>query len=281
MYPSLKPSQQPLLRTKGRSFVLASIITVALHSAPAATIYSTGFEDPPFANGSQLVGQDGWTGVPFLSPNAPTITNAVALSGLQSLRVRGADMVDAVEVSPLAAVGSYRKPLNYDTAASGLPFVTIQSSVRLDGPVIGLGDFFSSNIGARSGNGSLAELSISSDGMIYGYDGNSNNIVYTAPITLNAWHTLQILVDFAADTYAFSVDGTSSSAFAFAAGYTSDILVREALITYAYPDTATNHRSDFTAYYDNNSVVATPEPTSASLLAFGGVAALGLRRRQR
>ncbi len=280
MIPSIRQTVISAARTKTRGLLLAAISGAALHSASAVTIYSTGFENPPFTNGSVLVGQDGWTGVPFLSPGAAIITNALSAGGSQSLRVRGADMVDAIEVDPLAAVGSYRKALNYD-AGVGLPIVTIQASVRLDGPVIGTGDFFSVNIGARSLDGSLGELSISSDGRIYGYDGSTNNIVYSAPITLNAWHTLAIVADFAANTYTFSFDGTSSSAFPFDPLYTSDVLQRESLITYASPDAGGNLRSAFTAYYDNVSAVATPEPTSAALLAFGGLALAGIRRRER
>ena len=189
-------------------------------------------------------------------------------------------MVDAVEVAPIAAVGSYRKALNYDTAASGLPIVRVQANVRLDGPVIGTGDFFSANIGARSLDGSVGELSISSDGRIYGYDGSSGNIVYSAPITLNAWHTLGILMDFAANTYTFSFDGTTSSAFAFDPGYTSEVLQRESLITYALPDAGSNLRSNFIAYYDNLSATAVvPEPATTSLLAFGCATLLNFRRR--
>ncbi len=280
MNPSFKPSSQRPIGTKARSFLLASIITAALYSAPAATIYSTGFESPVFVTGNKLVGQDGWVaGAPFLSPNAATITNTTAQAGLQSVQVRGADMVNAVEVDPLAAVGAFVKDLNYDTAAAGLPLVKIQSSVRLNGPLIGTGDFFSANLGARSEDGAV-ELSISSDGMIYGYSFD-NTVIYNAPITLNAWHTLGITMDFAANTYTFSFDGTSSSAFPFNAGFTSDVLLHEAVVTYAYPDTATNHRADFTAYYDNVSATAVvPEPASVSLLAFGCIALLNFRRRQ-
>ena len=267
-------------KANARNVILATIITAALHSASAATIYSTGFEAPTFTAGSALVGQDGWTGVPFLSPNAALVRNAVAQSGLQAVQVRGADMVNAAEVDPLAAVGSFRKPLNYDTAAAGTPFVRIEASVRLDGPTLGTGDFFSSNIAARIGDGFAGELSISSDGFVYGYDGTNAARLFTAPITLNAWHTLGILVDFTANTFAFSVDGTSTSAFPFADGAVSDVLVRESLVTYAFPDTATNHRSDFTAYYDNVSAVATPEPTSAVLLAAGLTALSGFTRRR-
>ncbi len=280
---SINPSSQRPIGTKSRSFLLASIITATLPSAPAATLYSTGFENPPFANGSQLLGQDGWSTAipPFLNPNAATITNTIAAGGLQSVQVRGVDMVDAPEVAPSAAVGSYRRPLNFDSAAAGLPIVQIQSSVRLDGPTLGTGDFFTSNIAARTGDGFAGELSISSDGFVYGYDGTGDPTrLFTAPITLNAWHTLGILVDFAANTFAFSVDGTSSSAFAFPAGEVSDVLVRESLVVYAYPDTLTNHRSDFTARYDNVSAVATPEPTSGLMLSLGSVALLSFRRKQ-
>ena len=44
-----------------KSLILVSLFSAALPSASAATIYSTGFENPPFANGSQLLGQDGWS----------------------------------------------------------------------------------------------------------------------------------------------------------------------------------------------------------------------------
>ena len=265
-----------------KSLILVSFISSALPSASAATLYSTGFQDPPFAPGSQLLGQDGWSLAipPFLNPSAATITNSVAQSGQQSVRVRGTDLVDAPEVDPLAAVGSYRRLMNYDTAAAGTPFVRIEAGVRLDGPVLGTGDFFSSNIAARIGDGFAGELSISSDGFVYGYDGTGDPTrLFTAPITLNAWHTLSILVDFAANTFAFSVDGTNSSAFALPSGEVSDILIRESLVVYANPDTLTNHRSDFTAYYDNVSAVATPEPTSAVMLSLGGIALVSFRRR--
>jgi hypothetical protein len=159
--------------------------------------------------------------------------------------------------------------------------VRIRSDVRLDGPTLGTGDFFTANIAARIGDGFAGELSLSSDGFVYGYTGAGDPLaLFTTPITLNAWHTLGIDVDFAGNTYTFLVDGTPSSAFAFDAGVVSDTLVRESLIVYANPDTATNHRGDFTAYYDNVSATAVvPEPASASLLTLGCVSLLSFRRQ--
>ena len=48
-----------------RSVWLAAIGSAVLGcttAVSAAEVYSTGFEDPPFAPHSQLVGQDGWVG---------------------------------------------------------------------------------------------------------------------------------------------------------------------------------------------------------------------------
>ena len=280
----MKTSSQWPSGLKTKSLILALSFAAALHPASAQTLYSTGFENPPFANGSTLLGQDGWSTAipPFLNPNAAIITNAAAASGLQSVQVRGVDLVTAPEVAPYAAVGSYRRPLNYD-ASTGNPIVRIQSDVRLDGPTLGTGDFFTANIAARTGDGFAGELSLSSDGFVYGYTGTGGDPapLFSTPVTLNAWHTLGITVDFAANTYTFSVDGTSSSAFAFDPAFVSDVLVRESLVVYARPDAGTNLRSAFVARYDNVSATAAPEPGSALLLAFGSLALAGVRRRSR
>lgn len=249
--------------------------------AAAAVVYSTGFESPGMASGSQLVGQDGWVvGAPFLSPNAPVITNAVAQSGTQSVRVRGQDMVHANEVGPeLDAVGSYRKPVSFDSAAAGLPFVTVTANVRLDGPVA-LGDFFSANLAARTGDGGNGEISISSDGVVYGY-GDTGNILFSTPVTLGAWHILGVNVNFTANLYSFTVDAASFGPYLFDTGITSDVLARGSMVTYAKPDAGANLRSNYTAYFDNFSINAVPEPATTGFLLFGACGLLMRRRPAR
>jgi hypothetical protein len=261
--------------------VLAFALVCTSYSASAQILYSTGFENPPFANGSQLVGQDGWVvGAPFLSPAAAVITNSTVQSGAQALQVRGVDMVNAPEVDPLAAVGSYRKPINFD-ATVALPIVRFQSNVRLDGPTLGSGDFFSANIAARSGDGGVGELSISSDGRVYGYAGAVGDpIIFNVPVSLNAWHTLGIAVNFTTNSYAFSVDGVSSTPFAFPAGFNSDTFLRASIVTYAKPDAGATVRSSYVARYDNLSVTAVPEPTTIGF-ALGVVSFIGAARRRR
>lgn len=242
----------------------------SLHAAQV--IYSTGFESPTFAQG-QLLGQDGWSTAipPFLNPGAANVVAG------QFVQVRGVDMATAGEVSPFSAVGSYRKPLNYD-ASGALSIVHLRTDVRLDGPTLGTGDFFTANIAARTGTGFAGELSISSDGFVYGYDGTGDETrLFTAPVTLNAWHTLEIVVNFSANNYTFAVDGLMSGAFPL--GLDSEELVRQSLVVYARPDTGTAFRSDYTALFDNVSATAVPEPTGAVLLVFGGLCLMNIRRR--
>lgn len=266
--------------TAGLAFLM--LVTTGARSA---TLYSTGFEDPPFANGSELLGQDGWSTAipPFLNPNAAVISNDLARSGTQSLKIAGSDLIPAVEVGPLAVVGSYRRPVNYD-AGSGNSRVLITSDVRLDGPVLGTGDFFASNIAARSGDGGIGELSISSDGKVYGYTGNfDGTILVSSPITLGEWHTLGISVDFAANNYTFLVDGATLGTFPFENGFTSDTLVRGAAVVYGFPDDPAAgsllRKDQFTAHYDNFTIATVPDHGSTGAFFCGVMSLMALKRR--
>src|SRR5438093_661717 len=99
--------------------VLLLVACVALPVVPAyaeddAVIYATGFENPPFTAGLPLVGQDGWVGVPRLSPNAAVISTDLPFTGSQSVRVAGADLAHQDSINKVTkgyydAIGSYRK----------------------------------------------------------------------------------------------------------------------------------------------------------------------------
>ena len=60
------------------------------HAGP--TLYQTGFERPEFWPG-KLVGQEGWIGLPPLSPNAAVISTDKPRQGKQSVLVPGKDLV--------------------------------------------------------------------------------------------------------------------------------------------------------------------------------------------
>lgn len=253
--------------------------------ASAGPIYATGFENPPFAPGSQLLGQDGWTtAIPaFLNPAAAIVTNTIALRGTQSLEVSGTDLFSSGGITaPYEAVGSYRRPVNFDVAAAGFPTIQLRADVRLNGPLVGPGDLFAASLAARSGDGGVGELALSSDGRVYGYTGNFGSpILLGVAVDLGAWHQLGIDVDFRDDSYTFLLDGVPLGRFPFEPGFTSDVLLRGALVTYAYPDdgAAGYQRSDFTARFDNFSInTVIPEPGTALLLGVGAIAAAGLGR---
>jgi hypothetical protein len=265
-------------------------------AARAATVYATGFEAPSFTNGQVLLGTDGWSTAipPFLSPNAAKISTAGPASGQQHVRVLGTDMVSAAEVGPDEdAVGSYRRPVSFDSAAAGLPIVRVEADVRLNGaPILGapidpngdghtnyLGpDTLDANIGARSNDGGVGELGISSDGYIYAYNNASTEPIFVRPTTLNTYHHLAIEVNFAQDKFQYFVDGTPlGTAVPFDAGFTSDTLLRGALITYARSPASA--RADHSYDFDNFSITATPEPGTAGLALAASAALLHRRRR--
>lgn len=265
------------------SMFLALLVTCAAHGG--TVVYETGFESPPFAVDSQLLGQDGWSTAipPFLNGNAATITDDLANGGLQAARVRGSDLVSspidpdsgAPLTDPYDAVGSYRRPVAFDSAAAGLTTVHLRTDLRLDGPGVGPAKYFSASLVAKSGDAGYAELEIASNGLIYAYTSQGGTLATTAPVTLNAWHTLGIDVDYLQDRFAFSLDGVSLGDYPFDASFTSDILARGALVTYALPDdpNANFARSDYEAVFDNFSITAVPEPSTQWLLLLAVTAA--------
>jgi hypothetical protein len=262
--------------------VLAVGFLVVAAPAPAGVIYATSFENPPFVAGSPLVGQDGWVGVPILSPNAAVISTSLPRTGLQSVQVAGAnlehqDVIHMISGGYYDAVGSYRRPVNYHVAANGFPIIHLQADVRVDGALTPSGTNFSSaSLAARSaiaagGTNGTGELAISSDGHVYGYSGNQNVPTFqaSAPITLGAWHTLAIDLDYSAHRYSFFVDGTPLGTFGFPSNVYTNVLTRGSLLAYAAPDTATLHKADYVATFDNFSITAVPEPASLALAGVG------------
>jgi len=240
----------------------------ALPSAAAQQVFGTGFEPGAYLAGATLVGQDGWIAPPPLSPNAAVVTTDEPRQGKQTVRVLGADLEHQDFINELTggyydAIGSYRRAVNHDSG--GTQVVRVSAHVRIDGPQTDPGhNFFSASIAAigvdSEGNSSgVGELAISSDGHVYGY--SSQDFVPTfltsAPITLGEWHSLSVLVDFAARTYSFVVDDQPIGTFAFDPSATSNVLRRGSMIVYAAPDTATNHKADYAAYYDKFSINVT------------------------
>src|SRR4029077_1165571 len=100
--------------SKGALLLMATIVLILAEQSLAATLYSTGFENPPFQVGQPLAGQDGWTNQIFnggpLGPNG-SVSAAHANSGLQSVQINGANLTDT---GTGVDVGAYRQFVNFD-----------------------------------------------------------------------------------------------------------------------------------------------------------------------
>src|SRR5262245_1378123 len=239
----------------------AALLLAAQTPAVGQVIYSTGFENPPFARGSGLVGQDGWITPPPFSPGAAVIVTEMSIEGRQTVRVRGGDLVpqdfiDEGTEGYYGPIGSYRHPVNHETG--GTQVVRVSADVRVNGPGTEDGDdFFSAAVAAVTADGDeVGEMKISSDGHVYAYSGNGfvPTFLTSAPITLGEWHNLTVEVDFLNQTSAFFVDGEHLGTFDWDEEIIDKdptILVRGSLIVYGAPDTQTRRKQNYMAHFDN------------------------------
>jgi hypothetical protein len=283
------------LKTAGSTLLALSLL------APASAVYSqslfaTGFEAPDYANGSQLSGQNGWfapspanpPGYPFdLNPQAAIISSILPRSGMQSVQVQGADLhtdatILAVTGGYYNAIGSYRQTVAYNAGTQGVTIV--QADLRLNGALTPGTDFFSAALASvGTGGAGLGEMKISSSGNVYAYTGDDAvpTFLFSAPISLNAWHTLAIEDNFGADTSTFFVDGSELGSVGFVSDYNNDnTLQRGSLLAYAGQD-GPYAKADYTAYFDNVRIAAVPEPGAYAVFTSLGLTAAACLRRKR
>lgn len=240
--------------------------TSVTHLTVVDAIYQADFEpNEGFVADTALVGQDGWIAPPPFSPAAAVISADKPRQGKQTVHVLGGDLVHQDFINEATggyydAIGSYRRPVNYDTGGSQT--VRISAHVRIDGPKTASGNnFFSASVGGRadsvSGGAGIGELAISSDGQAYAYTGNENVPTFLASkrVKLGEWHNLAIVADFATHTSSFFVDDHWLGTFPFdPAEEFTGVLLRGSLLTYAAPDTATLKKADYAAHYDKFSI---------------------------
>lgn len=274
---------------------LALLLTLLCGSSALAqsVVYQTGFENPPFAVGTELQGQDGWTPSsslpPFLSTGAAKITAAEAKTGVQSVVVEGKAMTSAAEVAPYDAVGSFRRPVGYDTTATGQTLLRLSVDAKVTGPGTVPYSAFAGSLAARDNAGfTLAELELGPDGSIAGFGDQAPGSApaVSGVVAAGAWHELAIEVDYLAKASTFFVDGAQVGLpVSFAGSGPSGVLARGALVAYAGPNVPGGFdRSNHAIYFDDFSITAVPEPASLVLAGIGSVlgAALciGHARRQ-
>ena len=245
------------------AFVGVSASLSTANTVHADTLYATGFENPPFTDGSLLVGQDGWVvgAIPGgeLSPDAAVITNTVARSGLQSVEVRGADLIRSAPITdPYDAVGSYRRPLNYTVSPAKFTAI-IEADLLLEtNKPVTPGEFFSLTISARSGNGkTVGEIGLSSAGIVEAFDFNAapgSAPVISQLISFNQWYHITMLLDYAGGRTSYLINGQFLGTVSTSGA--SKGLARASMVVYARPDGDPNTgpgsaRSNYTARFDN------------------------------
>lgn len=275
-------------------FGLMALVLASSQAAKAQEVYITPFEDPPFLADTPLIGQDGW--VALSNQQAALISTDRPRQGAQSVSVAGADLNPLASPGFYGAVGSFRRPVDYDTG--GTQIVRISSDVLLDGPLTPGAVFFSAGIAARltdfsggpnPGTRGIGQIDIYSDGNVYVHDGNRGTPLFLAsyPITLGEWHELALIEDVGAGTFSAEVDGVSLGMFAFPPptpeAVPTNIIQRGTLLALSAPDTESLKKADYTAYFDNFSITVVPEPGAMALL-FGSAlpgAALILKRMRR
>jgi hypothetical protein len=251
------------------STLVAVALLTAAHPAAGQAIYSTGFEPDTFLADTPLVGQDGWIAPPPFSPDAAVVSADKPRQGRQTVHVLGEDLIHQDFINDATAgyydaIGSYRRPVNYDTGGSET--VRISAHVRIDGAKTESGsNFFSAGISGRAesifngepSNASVGELAISSDGRAYAYSGNDNVPTFLASkrVKLGEWHNLAIVADFATQTSRFYMDNELLATFAWEPSevYTG-VLLRGTMLAYAAPDTATSTKANYAAHYDQFSI---------------------------
>jgi|WetSurMetagenome_2_1015567.scaffolds.fasta_scaffold227577_2 hypothetical protein len=229
-------------------------LAVGALSAPAQAviIYSTGFEPPTFTTG-ELDAQDGWYADVL---GSAAIQTSVVYAGSQAL---------AIDSSPVPSSAWYYKAGAYDPIASGTPLVQASVQMRLGSVGTASGSW---GLDVYASDSRVGLMYVNNVNQVYIYDVEGAAAISTGiTVTRDVWHSFELIMDYANDTYYGKVDGVSTVTTNL--GSQTNFSDADFRVTSAQYDVS---------YWDNLSVTATPEPTSLALLALGALAAA--RRRQ-
>jgi hypothetical protein len=242
-------------------------------------LYGTGFEAPTFAAGQPIDGQDGWYAFAGENIAAGTITNAVAATGSQSLKIDGG-LLDLYLGEEFRG-GFYVRTLDLDPVGIGAPIVDFSVDARIDlGTQPGAEWYFGFQIYDRDEEyiGGLALVGAGRDFVVFA-DNRDGDTIMPPPLTLTGgtFYTLRARLDFAQRTMAFSLDGQQVGSLAMSAAPNG---ILDADLTLS-----SNGTGPFNSvgYFDNYRVVATvvPEPSGLALVVLGLVALGGHAGRGR
>ena len=251
------------MRPQLHYWIAAGLSAAALifsSSASAQTLYSTGFENPPFTTGS-IAGQDGWQVVG--TANAAQIENTKAESGSQ-----------AVEVIPALNSSSQAGPYHVDSTAASM--VDLSADIYLAS---------SSNQSEWQFAGLASTLSPFLGGIDVFPDGSIRTITAGFPIvgtwTYNAWNHVDLLFDITDQTYSLSIDGSLIASNIPNCGDNGPCTGgQRANYGAGTFDTFGTEANNDIGYMDNYSVAVVPEPATTTLFLVSGLAISILKARK-
>jgi uncharacterized delta-60 repeat protein len=267
-----------------KSIPLLLFLTLALRLTAASntTLYQTSFEAPAFTPGSPLRGQDNWE--MYHDGEAISVVTNNARTGAQCLRMEGA-LLEQVGPNFATAYGFSRA---LDAFSNNPPaIVEITASVRLDGPQTGTNgtpdlDILSANLMAvvprADGQGqSLGGFFVSSAGRIWTYSPEpADNYKFSVPYTFGTYRTLRLRVDFVARTLGYFVDDVRLGSVNFPSSITADRLISGYIYLNGQLEPVTTpeltyHLEDYTAYFDDYSLVSVPLSPVNAVIEFGAL----------
>lgn len=221
-------------------------------SASAQTLYSTGFENPPFTTGS-IEAQDGWQ-VLGGTANAVQIENTKSESGSQAVEVIPA--LDTRQTGPyhMNATSASMVDLSADIYIAS-------SSNQSEWQFAALSSTFSPFLGG---------IDIFSDGSIHTITAGFPTV---GTWTYNAWNRVDLRFDITHQTYSLSIDGSLIASNIPNCGDNGPCTGGQAA-NYGIGlfDTLGTGANNDIGYMDNYSVAVVPEPATTTLLLVSGLA---------
>lgn len=231
--------------------MLSAVLAIG-GSAPAAIIFSTGFESPALSTGS-IYGQNGWVAPGYSTGNA-TIQTSIVNTGSQALQTAGigAGVATYARHSVNANVNGQIVTFEFDFYhGSGASFT--QSGLAI----------YSAS--ADDGSNFIAQIDHINNNYVIG---NTNSSSTIPGATDNTWHHFILTMNFQTLSMTGSVDAVS---------------IAPRAINNAIPPSTIGDIELFTSgggadsYFDNFTIDMIPEPTCLGLLP---IAALTLTRRR-
>lgn len=253
-------NSNPLLRLA--SLVMPFCLALVTSLAHAGTVYSTGFENPPFELGS-LAGQDGWE---FFGADNAQVEDTVVWAGSQAVSVDGS-----------AAVQS--GPWHNDSSTSATVELSAslylgRSSSESTWQFVGIGPMLLPNIGNNLIGGIREDAGTNEIHLI------TAGFPVVGTLTRDLWHNVDLVFDFTNQTYSFKLDGALLGSNVPFCGDTT-LCEGERVGAYSVGSFETDGGGSDFGYLDNYSVRSSsvPEPSSLWLLGLGLVGTVGALRR--